>query len=122
MLPTYNNSQAYRFTGASGTDYAIAFMPFKHQDRHIPQLQLLQKTGGTWETFKVIEDRAPMWGTASDEREDIPTQKLVEGILAEFNRALELQGDSPVLEKWEEILAYLLENVRFQQGKLVIAA
>ncbi|MEE4191519.1 MAG: hypothetical protein V2I66_08060 [Halieaceae bacterium] len=119
MLPTYNNSQAFRFTGASGTDYAIAFMPFKHQDRHIPQLQLLQKTGGTWETFKVIEDRAPMWGNA-DDRTDIPTFKLVEGIVAEFNKALASQGRPDEVEKWEEILAYLLENVRFQQGRLVI--
>jgi hypothetical protein len=117
MLPTYNNSQAYRFTGESGVDYAIAFMPFKHQDRHIPQLQLLQKTGSTWEAFKVLGGRVPMWGTDADEREDIPVRTLVEGIVREFNAALP-SDDS--LEKWEEVLAFIVENVRYQGGQLAI--
>lgn len=118
MLPTFNNSPAYRFTTARGVDYAIAFMPFKHEDRHIPQLQLLQKTGDTWATFKQLEERTPMWGTDADERESIPTPILVQGIVRSFNEALPPEDRAPIQEKWEEVLEFILEQVRFQDGQL----
>ena len=119
MLPTFNNSPVYRFTTPAGNDYAIAFMPFKHQGGHIPQLQLLKKTGATWDTFKVLEDRAPMWGTDADEREAIPTERLVEGILKEFNSALPAEDRPLQRDKWEDVLAFILERVRYEGGELV---
>ena len=119
MLNTYNNSQALKFTTQSGTEIAIAFMPFAHDGRYIPQLQMLRKTGNTWQSLSKLDERTPMWGTSTDERENIPANMLVRAILKDFNKDLPQEDRVESLEKWEEILEYMIKNVTFHNGELV---